>query len=701
MYNLHGIYCTDGIARDNSRFAVSALDDMIWMASDGGRPTNVSHDQHKFAGWSLVNGLYMSHELSYVMGNTYIPETDEEIKTLQEIRRTFFFNAMNEEFSKYGEDFLRELNTHDLLNINESGKWFFNGIALYGFENILYRAFPKIQENTDDEGLILLDALLNDFDYCGQGVFKNKQNKFAILLHSFFRKSFSIFNNFNFGFIDKLFDIYNSGNHSVKVRLETNLIGFSPSWKQSREYEYWYGPQYSDNIENIREGLTKFESDEVEKLYTDIKYTEFIWQKKESGRLYQFEMEEVTDAEAPTLAKNTYACRYLHALYDFRNKEFNHFDGAIRCYDLEQMAKRIDTSMDKIGHQATYTKIFRMDGHIPLDLWKSLITQYLCSNNSVYDYFGIPRPFPKEIKAPKEKVLQDYVPYQINKGDGIRLFVSYHAPKQFSTSRCFCNYDTIELNDGQHDSIDFSTLEVVKALWKVGVNIVLPQNVKVILVEDIYHNIPQIFHSDQDCHKDVNETLNGIRTMIEQHNKNRDNEMYSFSLGWNMNNRCVTVSFMGHVFDLQHWLQSFNYLPTKHDEFKIWLEKQNDYIHKNGNDSPYPLNNNHIMDDGTLYFQHRHVLNDVNMSDLKMEPNVGMTAKIETEDEVLGNLLMNNKIYFAPMFIVDDATDNNTGKSYFESPNSAIFRETQYILDKAHLMGYVWTTSPKVINMAG
>ena len=274
----------------------------------------------------------------------------------------------------------------------------------------------QLKEHIDGDGLIRLEHLLDAFNYCGQGVFKSKHNQLSVVLHSFFRRSYSIYNNYNFGFLDKLFEVYNNGNHSVKVRLDTNLIGFAPSWRQSHEYEFWYGPKYNDDIESIPEGLTRYESDEIDKVYTNIKSTEFIWQKKDDGKQYQFEMEEVTDVEAPTLEKDTYGCRYLHALYDFDHKEFNHFDGAIRCYDLEKMIERIDTPMNQMGHQAEYTKIFRIDGHISLDLWKSLITQYLCSNHSVYDYFGIPRPFPKPQKEePKGKKLKDYVPYQIDK----------------------------------------------------------------------------------------------------------------------------------------------------------------------------------------------------------------------------------------------------------------------------------------------
>lgn len=701
MLNLHGIYCTDGIARDNTRLSISALDDMIWMGSDGGRPTNMSHDIHRFIGWSVVNGLYMSHELSYVIGNTYIPESEDEKKNLQERRLQFFYKLMKDGIDKYEKAFIEELNKQRLYCTDGQGKWFYNGIVIYGYIDILYKAFPNLKDHIDNDGLILLEYLLEDFDYCGQGVFKNKYNQLAILLHSFFRRSYSIYNNYNFGFLDKLFEVYNKGNHSVKIRLETNLIGFAPSWIQSHEYEFWYGPKYNDDIECIPEGLTRYESDEIEKLYTDIKSTEFIWQKKDDGKLYQFEMEEVVDTEAPTLEKNTYGCRYLHALYDLNRKEFYHFDGAIRCYDLDKIVERVDTPMDKMGHQAEYTKIFRIDGHISLDMWKSLITQYLHSNNSVYDYFGIPRPFPKQEKGKKKiKALQYYVPYQINKGDGIRCFISYHDEKEINNTRCFCNYDSIELNDGIHNAVDLSTVEVAKSLWKVEANIELPINVRYIHVEDGFHSTPQIFHTGPSLTKNVNKTLNGIRLLVNQHVNNHDDESYSFSLGWNVDNRSVSISFMGHVSDLQCWLKSFGEIPTTHEELKIWLEEQNDYIHHNGKDSPSPLGTNHIKDDGILYFQHRHVLKDVNMSNLKMDPNVGLTAKIQTEDEVLSDLLNKGRINFAPLLVVNDAKDNKTGRSYFESPYSAIFHETTFILDQAQLVGFVWTTKPKILNIA-
>ena len=692
---MQGIFCTDDVARDGTRFSIGALDEMVWQGSDGGRPSHLSHDAHRPVGWSTAKGLYMSHEGSYVLGSTYIPNDEKEGTWLQSLIKAFSYKTLSESTEPHMTAFEEEL-THLGILREDIGKFFYNNIALYSYENILYAAFPELKECEDGDGLILLETLFNSFNYKGQGVFISKRNKLAILLHSFFRRSYSICNNYNFGFLEQLFEVYNNGNHSVKVRLEPDFIGFTPSWKQGLEYEYWYGPHYTDDIANIPEGLTRYQSDEIEKVYTNVQSTEFIWQKKDDKNLYQFEMEEVMTAEAPTMDKDTYGCRYLHSLYDLSKGEFCHFDGAIRCYDLEKIMARIETPMDKMGHQAKYTKIFRLDGHVPLSMWKSLITQYLCSNFSVYDYFGIPRPFQEESMEKPVKSLQDYVPYPINLGDGIRLFVSYHQEEQYDASRSFCRFDKISLADGQKfDSIDFSAIEVAKALRKVGAGINLPTDVKITRVADNVHNVPYIFHSDTNgCFKEVNNTLEGIRLLVAQHIQNNDDEIYSFTIGWNMDGRSVTVSFMGHVADLHQWLSSFVTIPTKRKDFQKWEEKQNKYIHTIGKDSPLPINAKHIKSDGILYLRHRPIIKDVHIHDAVTNEQGEMYGRIETKDEVLGELWYAGQIHVAPLFMINEVNDMSTGESYCDSLSSMIFHETQYEVKDFEIVSYVWTTHP-------
>lgn len=695
MQELFGIYCTDGVARDNSSFAVSALEDMVWMGSEG-RPLGISHDFHRFIGWNVITGLYMSHEMSYVVGSSFLPEDKDEYQKLNDLRSGFFHRLMSELIGKYREDFTRELESHSLLN--DKGRWFHTGAVMYGYHDILHSAFPFIKSMQDGDQMVRLEDLLKEFTYQGQGVFAHKKSLLTVFLHPYFRRSYSRYNNYNFGFLDLLFEVYNSGNKSVKVLLDPDFIGYAPSYIPCHEYEYWYGPLYNDDISSIPEGLQHLENDECDKLFNNVKCTEFVWQKKDDGKKYQFEMEEVVDADLPALPDDNYACRYLHSFYDFEKQEFNHFDGAIRIYDLEKMLDRIDTPMDKMGHQAQYQKIFRMDGNIPLSLWKGLITQYLCSNNLIYDYFGIERPFSKIEKQPlpKKESMEKYVPYVIGNGDGVRLLFSYRNEEvKTDVPRCFDVVDKGRLLDGKESKIaQFSIVEVFKALNRVGAQIELPRDIAFCSPHDHYHYIPCIQHGYGDIFKSLNETMDGIKLLIQQHVKRVDDDVYSFSLSWNVEGKTATLAFMGHVVDMNAWLQNVNSIPTERAELKRWLEEQNKYVHTYGRDSENPNGSFHIKSDGVLFFQRHDIKEHVTIKDIKPDED-GMYGSIEVaNDEFLADLFKTGKIHMAAKCLVTDAIDMKTGTSYLMSPNSALFDETTYKVEGV-LVGFNWALNPE------
>lgn len=698
MKKLFGVYCTDEVARDGSRLAISALDDMLWMGSDGGRPLGVSHDRHRFIGWNMLTGLYISHERRYVVGNSFIPDNKEEYRELSERRNLYWKGYVLDALGKTKDAFQVELSSAGLLD--KVGKWHYNGLALYGYDDILFRAFPMLMDAYKD-GMIALDDLLKYFIYQGQGVFASRKNKFAVVLHPYFRRSQSVFNNFNFGFIDKLLEVYNSGNHSVKVALDTSFIGYAPSYIPCHEYEYWYGPKYNDHIDEIKEGVCKYKTDLIDKVYNNIDFTEFVWQKKDDGEKYQFEMEEVMDSEVPTMGEDLYACRYLHALYDFERKEFNHFDGAIRSYTFEQILNRLDLPMDQVGHTAKYTKIFRVDGHIGLDVWKSLITQYLCSNRSVYEYFGVPVPVPKPKQTEKRPSLQDYVPYILRKGDGVRLCVSYGDTISSQKGWSFCNFDVIEFEDGVYDVIEFPTVDVAKALKREGVLIDIPEDKTLVVVEDYCNNIPTIFHGDgADLEQRIKTTLRGLMLLVGQHVKNGDKDIYSFSLSWNIDGRSVLLAFMGHVCDLYDWLSTIICIPIERDGFKKWLDAQNSYIHSHGRDLSNPIHDTHIQSDGVLSFLRRPVRKDVSIKSVKKDGVVGYTATIDVPEEkkYIAELLEANQLQFAMAMQVLSAKEIGTNEDYIHSAKSGTFKECQYIIEPK-IIGFFWATESRPISL--
>lgn len=688
MLTLSGVYLTDGTSKTGIRFSVGALEDMIWEGSKTGAPSNMSHDIHRFVGWTKISGLYVSHESSYVIGHTFMPESKDELDSLNKMRIDYLNGKMLERINTYHSSFLKEIERYHL--ICDNGKLFCNGPVMYGYSGIVGKAFPWLNEQKDNDGLILLKDIYEGFSYLGQGVFASKESDLAIFLHPFFRKSFSRYNNYNFEFIDELLGQY-PANQSIKIKIDDDYIGYSPSFIKNMEFEYWFGPKYDDDISKIPTGVSCYKSSYEEKLYNQVEKTEFVWQNKKG--IFQFEMEEVTDSDAPTLDDEQYACRYLHSIYDFETGAFDHFDGAVRQYNIDSICERLEKPINQMGHNAKYTKLFRLDGEIPLSSWKSLITNYLKNNYDVYRYFGMSTPqIQSHTEENTKKEIEKYVPYVINRSDGVKLYVSYHkkidCPRDFS----FCTMDVMTTTEGKIEAVEFETINVAKAIRRMGGDIEYPQCV-FCTCEDHYNNIPQIFHGGKGVSKNINITVDAIRFLMKKQSEMGKDNVYSFSLAWNMEDRLISLSFIGHVNDLNEWLQSFQDVPVERTCFKEWLNTQVTFIHSHGTDANPPLGYTHIKDDGMLFFQRRIINNDVEIKDIhydKDKTGISLDLIIDDDKPELVGFIKNNELTYTCTSIVKHSICEKSNCDYLNSPWISSIDETTAILDGAIIQGFVW-----------
>lgn len=691
MQELTGIFITDGVSRSGECLTVPALEDLLWLSYGRGNPTSISHDIHRPVGWSNVSSLYVSHEMAYVLGKMYIPETAEEHEKVMLARSAFLNNQIIERINEYSSAFYEELSKNELL-IPE-GRLFSNGIVLYGAPDIAYRAFPCLSKEVfDGEGLIMLNDLKKFFDYRGCGVFASKMSNFSLLLHPYYRRSFSRYNNYNTGFIDALLES-DSEDSPVRLRIDDAYIGYTPSYVSNVEFEFWFGPSYSDDIMSIPEGLSVYAPDEREKFYYPVNKTEFIWENKDGMR--QFEMEEVADEAMPT-EKGWYGCRYMHSFFNPETGIFEHFDGAIRMYDEDLMAERKAVNMNQMGHRAKYTKIFRIDGKLPISKWKGLITQYLKDNHDVYRYFGEQVPFEAETKLSKDDGIGKYVPKVLSKGDGVRLLVSYHEHIAGDGVCFFSNFDNVTTSSVSGDAADLMTIDLTKSMRRDGVPI---ENPKCLLLEcqDGFANFPLIAHCGEHLVEDVNTTMNGVRHFIEGLNDRGIRQSLSLGLTWNIDeDRSVVVSFMGAVSDLLEWMNSFTSIPVERENFKHWLEKQVKFIHEHGRDDESPINASYIQSDGTFFQKRRNIKEDVDLKDVKMEGG-GFMAQMELlkGKEHLKSYIDSGELNFTPMMVVGNLVCEKTGTDYLTSPLIAPFGETVRIIGKMESMIFVWCGQSK------
>lgn len=684
------ILISDQIAKDGTSFSISALEDMVWLTVLLGVPSNISHDIHRSIGWTYSKGLFFDYKKTLVIGYSLIGETKNDYKQIELAKQNYINNYILKSYEPFQEDFISEL---DKLLDEGKGKFFFNNIALYNKSNILFEAFPKIKDAIlkDRDNLISIEKLLDDFEYLGQGVFKDKASKLAILAHPYFRKSLSHFNNFHHLFLDELVTLHEKEDVDTKINLDYDFIGYSPSFKKTFEYEYWWGPKYNDNISDIALGLCVYKANETERLFYQIDRTEFFW--KSGGNLHEFELEELKEEEAPTL-EDTYACRYIHSLYDKEKEIFNHFDGAIRGYSPELMYERIDSKLTEFGRKSDYTKLFRVDKNLSLSKWKSLITAYMQGNPQIYEYFNLKKPnntleqTDKVKKSAKEK----YVPYSINKDDGIRMFVSYHSKSDHKDKERYVSIpDILTWDNTSSNAVELFTIEVKKALNRLDTDLELPSNCKFISAEDYYINIPCIYHSSNKSQELLDDTIEALRMITNSLVKKRNKEILSFTLAWDIEDKEIRVSIMGHVSSLSNWLKQTTTIPVKRKELKNWLGKQQLFFQNNGKESNTPLLDKVVQDDGVLYIKRRPINKDVDFK-ITQTPHTHFDISFNKNQNDLKEALENQEIVISPAMIIEKMSCSKTQKSYFKSPYSIVLDDDVcQNVESFKILSFHWT----------
>lgn len=609
MINLTGTYLTDEVAKDGTRFPIKTLNEIAYHGFSA-VPSNISHDLLRPIGWTVANRLLLTSEKSYLLGCTMMPETKAERDKFTKDNRNYIIGKSLDDAKEYKDAFTEGLAK---FGIKPSEPFFYNNIALYHEDGIVEKLYPKLFLKKDKDGLILVNEILALFDYKGQGVFADKHSRLAIILHPYFRKSYYILNNYNFSFLEEFFKLQGNKDVRLRVRIDPDDIGYASSQNTALEYEYWYGPTYNDDISNLPSGNTVFkpnpQTEGGQTLYNQIERTDFVFNHRDGDSI--FEMEEVTDQESIAIGKDKYGCRYLHSIYKDDKEEFDHFDGAIRIYDLDSIIKRIDTDMDKMGHNTIYKKIFRLDGKISLSVWKLLITLYLHGNHDVYRYFGV--EMPNELKVIPKPAPKNHLFCNITSQSGIALLVSYWEKHEQKDPIVFNSYDEFKFTDKTIRLIDYYSLDICKAVKRYGLNITYPADFEILYVPDGIHNIPIISLNNPNI---VQTVFKAIKDIIE---KTNDKQIFTFTIAFPLEDENVSLSFAGVVEELKKWFKSFVEIPINSKDFKTWIIAQYNYIHRQSSDASTKGFLDMAKANGELYIKREPLEKFCNITDLHLD----------------------------------------------------------------------------------
>jgi len=110
-------------------------------------------------------------------------------------------------------------------------------------------------------------------------------------------------------------------------------------------------------------------------------FTDFCWSPRADG--IHFVCEEVPRIEYCSFD----SARYLHAIYNPRSEKIEHFDGALRVFELEEATRRHDLHVRNSGKLGRREKVFRTDEPIERDRFSVVAQAFYVWNEDVRRYF--------------------------------------------------------------------------------------------------------------------------------------------------------------------------------------------------------------------------------------------------------------------------------------------------------------------------
>lgn len=538
------VFNSDKINKYGYKFDLEALESILSQTWEIGSPSFLSHDCHRIAAWNKSLSLYIEPGLAFLTGITFIPENEKDWESIVDQVQHYLSKYIDKVIRPKRSEFRKRLSPYYSSSIEEC----MPDCAAVKDTNLAINIFPDIFYERDKDGLVPLASL----ETLVPGVYQ--RDGLLFFAHKYFRRSFSVLNSLNHEFL-KLLQQINTENPDLEIRiaLDTDMVGLADTFRSKIELEYWWGPKFNDNLNEIPLGITRHNSDEKNNLFHGISQTEFWWHSQNG--IKTLEIEELRDIPSYGVGSDYFGCRYIHSML----RKPGHLDGAIRMYDLESMIERIDGNIQSFGRHSSYTKLWRIDGDLDVSTWKELITHYYRDNYLVGEYLGGEdksehiRPHIVDLGA-CNKPISEYVPCNIGSGEGIRVSISYHDKIEVCYDHPsirpldYLSLDSLELNYAE-----YQTIEIIKIIRTMGQQIDYPDNLCFISFDDLVVNFPLICHTGLNSVLLAEKTLSIIRRICESWNSLKDDRIVTYSIGVQYPEANVYFSVAGHVNDLCIW----------------------------------------------------------------------------------------------------------------------------------------------------
>jgi hypothetical protein len=687
LLKLQGVVNSDQVNKYNIKFTIGALESAYSDNWQLGVPSYLGHDHTKPIAWTLVNALHFEPGMVRTTNITYAPEDEKESENIGNRIKSYYLNKTKKFIEPYKEQLLEKLNPY----LSEDYLFSSTESAAIVDKAIAKRAFPELFETDDKHGLVLLSKL----NPIAPGIYE----KDGLLLYasSFFRRSFSRLNTLNTPFLKRFQEIGASDKVTSKVLLDPDMVGLAGSYYEVFEFQYWWGPQFSENLADIPLGVTAHKSSEREAIFNDVQNTEFWWYEQDGKKT--FECEEVIVKPSLGISESNYGCRFVHSMIDESTSNPFHLDGAIRVYDEDGILNRWDVDIKGSGKNTDYNKLWRLDGDISVSEWKELISHYYRDNTLVGEYFGgkdEQKSFQPEIleKEDDKIPLSEYSPSHMEKGEGVRMALSYKdiAANQKSGRKIRVTH-SLSNSERRVRYIESDTLEIIKRLRERGESLDVPPNTDIVAYEDLVTNFPLILHRGEHAVDDANVTLSIILELCELWSKSNDDRAITFNISIEYESKEAVFSFAGHIEDILILFNDGLQFPNNESAIRQWCEEVAENLTEyfpEANDNPKLKNM--LKPAGYLYFDRRFIEENHKLYWDENHQAMGVEFKMTNPHPEVVEEIEKGKLQVAAVFIVKQSKCSKCEKEYMICNCSKYSDEGVFEnMEDTDGMGIFWT----------
>lgn len=571
MLKCSGVALTDQVNRYNERVIPKAILENYFRTWKDKNPFTLNHDRTKPIGWCYLSGIFIEPGIMHQTIKNEVAETQNEINELLKEYQEHIKQVYLTENAQYIDTLCEKLGSHI---VGDYDLGLTNAAAIVN-KGIVLRVFPELEEMLLKKGLFDL----NLFDPIMPGVYK--RGEFLLFASPYLRRNLSRLNTFSEPLLKKLEKLRET-EINVEIALDMDMIGLVGTEHKCVEYEYWWGPIFANDLDNIQEGITRHKNNKESTILSNVDFTEFGWYTHDNKKI--FESEEIV--ANPNINEGTenekYGCRYVHSILNPNTKLPNHLDGAIRAYSLEEFAKRIEIPLNKAGRNTEYTKLWRIDNDISVELWKELVNDFYRDNMLIGEYLGGVDIKVEEIKKEKEieiDPLDKFISIDMKENDGIGLYfeIITEPEKYPENDICIFSPYIFDFEDGVINWIDANTVTLVKEIKKYDLEIDDNQYIE-IAFEDLISNFPIFICDNKESAKSVQKAL---LNLIEIWINHKDDRLVSYTIEYPLKeNKWIKVSVAGHIKDI---MKTFNYIENNlpdENEISQWILDLYEYISK-------------------------------------------------------------------------------------------------------------------------